>query len=590
LINKSLAVGIIFLFIVSSTTPMVIGYDVETPCEPLDDLTVIYSDDCDSNKASSHMEQFPINYDDELQEMAIPKESPQTVATTPMDSPWPMICHDLHHTGRSPYNTASNPGTEKWRYKTESWVYDTPVIDGDGIIYVGSFSGYFYAIYPDGTQKWRSKLAGTLTHSSPAIDENGTIYVGCWDRYLYAINPDGSLKWMFGAGANIGSSPAIAEDGTIYFGTLWTGGKGGKIFAVNPDGTEKWRYQTGYAVSSSPAIGDDGTIYIGSYDDYLYALYPNGTLRWRFKTGDNIIGSPSIADDGTIYIGSYDDYLYALYPNGTMKWKFYTEWGTSGNPSIAIDGTIYVGTDKLYAIYPDGTLRWSFDLGADTRISFSSPAISADGTIYIGTHIGQTSGGDIIAINPDGTERWRKLIANNWVYSSPSIAEDGTVYIGSSSIKMIDEGYSIPVGYIHAFGPIDSNEPPEPPSITGATNGNPRREYYYRFSTSDPDENPVSFYVDWGDGTITDWSGGGEDNYKMDECASGETVFIKHVYSRRGTYTIKAKARDGFGGESDWATLEVSMPKNKPYINTPFFNILENHPHLFPILRYLMEL
>ena len=103
------------------------------------------------------------------------------------------------------------------------------------------------------------------------------------------------------------------------------------------------------------------------------------------------------------------------------------------------------------------------------------------------------------------------------------------------------------------------------------------------------DYTPVSFYVEWGDGTITDWSGGGDGSLKMDECASGETVFIKHVYQRKGTYIIKAKARDGFGGESDWATLEVSMPKNKA-ISTPFFSILENHPNMFPILRYLMGL
>jgi hypothetical protein len=276
-----------------------------------------------------------------------------------------------------------------------------------------------------------------------------------------------------------------------------------------------------------------------------------------------------------------------FYHNGTLKWKFGTGSYIFGNPSIGEDGTVYIGSDKLYAIFPDGTLRWSFDLGVDRYISFSSPAISADGTIYIGTEIVNGKGGDIIAINPDGTERWRKLIANNWIYSTPSIAEDGTVYIGSSSDKMIDEGHIESVGYIHAFGPIDSNEPPGPPSITGATNGKPRREYYYKFSTIDPDENPVSFYVDWGDGTITDWSGGGEDNYKMDECASGENVFIKHVYLIRGTHTIKAKARDGFGGESDWGTLEVSMPKNKPYINTPFLRLLDNHPQMFPILRLI---
>lgn len=73
--------------------------------------------------------------------------SPTLVSGGLMDSPWPMICHDVRHTGRSPYSTASNPGTEKWRFKTDGWVDGAPVIDVDGIIYSGSFSGNFYAIF-----------------------------------------------------------------------------------------------------------------------------------------------------------------------------------------------------------------------------------------------------------------------------------------------------------------------------------------------------------------------------------------------------------------------------------------------------------
>ena len=63
----------------------------------------------------------------------------------------------------------------------------------------------------------------------------------------------------------------------------------------------------------------------------------------------------------------------------------------------------------------------------------SSAAISAHGTIYFGTNVYYPSmgGGDIIALNPDGTERWRKRIANVWIDSSPCIGEDGTVYIES---------------------------------------------------------------------------------------------------------------------------------------------------------------
>ena len=122
-------------------------------------------------------------------------------------------------------------------------------------------------------------------------------------------------------------------------------------------------------------------------------------------------------------------------------------------------------------------------------------AFSTDDAIYVGTNVGEGTGGEIIAINPDGTERWRKKIANKWVESSPSIAEDGTVYMGSS--------YDMDGGYLHAFGPMESNSPPETPTISGETNENVREEYEYKLRVIGPDNNPISLYIDWGDGTHT---------------------------------------------------------------------------------------
>jgi len=207
------------------------------------------------------------------------------------------------------------------------------------------------------------------------------------------------------------------------------------------------------------------------------------------------------------------------------------------------------------------------------RIVGSSPAISTEGTIYVGVNI-YDGGGDIIAVNPDGTEKWRKRIATYWVDSSPCIGEDGTVYIGST----FNQGK----GYLHAFGSVESNEPPEMPTITGTINGKTREEYFYYFTSTDPDNNPVSFYVDWGDGTINEWD---------IEGASGESVWVKRAYAHRGIYTIKAKAKDTLGEESNWATLEVSMPKNKATdINSLLLRFLENHPYMFPILRHSLEL
>ena len=64
------------------------------------------------------------------------------------------------------------------------------------------------------------------------------MYIGGEDfdkSYFFAINPDGSEKWHFDPGHWVDSSPAISSDGTIYFGSL-----NGNLYAFYPNGSTKW--------------------------------------------------------------------------------------------------------------------------------------------------------------------------------------------------------------------------------------------------------------------------------------------------------------------------------------------------------------
>jgi outer membrane protein assembly factor BamB len=563
-----LAIGIVFLFIVSSITPMVFGYHVETTTfdseleKQLDILRFMCTSPygLDEERYNYYKEKLLSQYasdnsnDDmvcepEQEESKIPVVLPQvTMVGGPMDSAWPMFAHDVHHTSQSPYSTAHIDGLEKWRFYTGDWIEGGIVIDSDGIIYFLS-GRYLYALNPNGTLKWNYKLGGITLWDTPAIAEDGTIYAGCWDTRLYAINPNGTLKWKtVGTGGSIASSLAIGDDGTIYFGHV-----DNSIVAVNSNGTIKWSYKTGSNIFSDPAIGYDGIIYIGSNDKYLYAMYSNGTLKWRFYTGKEVAGAASIADDGTIYAyGTWGSPLYALYPNGTVKWECGISGKVNSNPSIGSDGTIYIGNEGyICAIYSNGTVKWRLYMGAERWVGGSCPAISADGTIYIGTNVGipTSSGGEIIAVNPDGSERWRKRISDKSAKSPPSIAEDGTVYIGSSGR-----------GYLHAFGPQETNEPPEAPTIRSTyydfTFGVTGSEYWYTFVAHDPDNNLIELFVDWGDGN-SGW---------VDWFASGENMYAPHTWKKKGTYTIKAKVKDVFGEESNWGYFTFKAVNGKSCI------------------------
>ncbi|KYK29235.1 hypothetical protein AYK20_05985 [Thermoplasmatales archaeon SG8-52-1] len=132
--------------------------------------------------------------------------------------------------------------------------------------------------------------------------------------------------------------------------------------------------------------------------------------------------------------------------------------------------------------------------------------------------------------------------------------------------------------------PIGPNNAPDVPKINGPPLGTAGILYEYTFVSTDPDGDDIAEYIiDWGDGQVMTITGPFE---------SGITQTKTHTWTSQGTYTIKAKAKDIFGFESDWGELVVKMPRNRA-INTLYkilYNFLQSHPNLFPILQLFQKL
>ena len=124
------------------------------------------------------------------------------------------------------------------------------------------------------------------------------------------------------------------------------------------------------------------------------------------------------------------------------------------------------------------------------------------------------------------------------------------------------------------------NQPPGAPSIKGPTSGKAKIASQWNFKAVDPDNNDVFYQIDWGDGNVSVWYG---------PYHSGEVMAQSHAYAFEGKYTIKSKAKDIYGDESNWTTLTVRMPYsyNKPI--PQFLELLfQRFPHAFPILRHML--
>lgn len=186
---------------------------------------------------------------------------------------------------------------------------------------------------------------------------------------------------------------------------------------------------------------------------------------------------------------------------------------------------------------------------------------------------------------------YKENMYGNWIYIGSDYNEnDGWGIIWNTT--MVDDGFYLgKVVFVDdsgnygdgvsLLGKVENrNDPPYAPTIDGPSSGKAGEQYYYIISSIDPNDDMVSYFIDWGDGNESGWLG---------PYASGYEINLSHIWDLRNDYMIKVKAKDSLDQESDWTILEVSMPKNKQ-VNTYFLRFLEYHPLLFPLLRQLLEL
>jgi hypothetical protein len=112
---------------------------------------------------------------------------------------------------------------------------------------------------------------------------------------------------------------------------------------------------------------------------------------------------------------------------------------------------------------------------------------------------------------------------------------------------------------------ITDNTAPTTPEITGPATGKPGISYLYNIVSTDDQNDNIYYYIDWGDGTTTDWIG---------PYVSGTVIHITHSFEEKGTYAIKVRAKDCLDAESEWGHLEFVAPFNLFASFRPFQQLL----------------
>jgi len=207
------------------------------------------------------------------------------------------------------------------------------VIVGNGIAFIGTYAGNFYALDSEtGVTKWVFKTEGPIGHS--AAYDNCTVFFGSMDRKLYAVfAATGKPKWIFEAEEGIWVAP------TVFGGLVMFGDRSGAFYAVNEnDGSLKWKFQTGDRILTTAAISEDGNyVLFASEDMHLYCLkISDGSLIWKSRKLQGL----SVRDYSPVIYGG----LVFITTNPVKD--FHTI--LSENEQMLIRRTGYMGKDPRY--------------------------------------------------------------------------------------------------------------------------------------------------------------------------------------------------------------------------------------------------
>ena len=284
------------------------------------------------------------------------------------------------------------------------FVAASPNIWTDGTVFVGTQSGSFTGICPNGVARYAVTAPATQSTAALVQDPNfpmqdtPIIVVGGLNGQVRAYSIRGRQYWSFFASANIVA--AVLIDATT--GLAYVADAGGHVFAVNlvvdtangqldPD----FAFTAAAGITASPALGRDDdstdpptpgtTLYVADQSGVLYAVNratPQcaqgcaGTVRWTFQADGPISSSPAVATVQTDDMQNLDAIVFAA--------DIVTVLPNVG--PVAIGG-------RVYAIRDDGdhaTPLWTFDpasidpQGRSYSFGASSPSIGPDGTVYIG--------------------------------------------------------------------------------------------------------------------------------------------------------------------------------------------------------------
>ncbi len=485
---------------------------------------------------------------------------------------------------------------------TNSYIQSCPeILDIDGDqkldVVVAQWNGdhRIYALYGEnGSTIWYSSQPQDWMYhggSFADIDEDGKdeIAIGCYDNHVYVINSeDGSPVWNYLAPSYVGAPTSIADlNNDNHLEIVFVSYN--IIGVLSHTGSLLWSYSVSGNIFRGAAIADingDGTLDVafGAEDGIVRVLSgDSGQVIWtidlqaHYGLVFDIDHAPVIADfdnDGKLDLFIVGGYGISSPETNNHGRAYMLSAGDGENPGW----TMFRHDLRHSACYSENQMP-------NTPTTPSGPSwLYSEQLGFFSTITFDPDGDDVQyrfdwdAVGVHNYSEWTSLVPSGEPVNMFHFWDSLGIYAVKTQAR--DEQGLMSAWSDSFLVTIIHHEPPSPPVIDGPTQGKAGVVYLFTFVSTNPDANDVFYWIEWGDGSQIEWVG---------PYASGQLMTINHSFAQKGTYTIKAKAKDIYGAESEWATLKVTMPKTGSLFFSSFLQqLFRQFPNVFVFLRYLL--
>ena len=298
---------------------------------------------------------------------------------------------------------------------------------------------------------------------------------------------------------------------------------------------------------------------VSRYDTATGTNYHHGFLDYAFPMNTAISIAPGETYTNSVtWVGSDHQDAHGQNFGDITADNIQVILGVFNNENNYVDETVAATIGGVYTPRNPNPADGATSVDVNTDLSWTGgPGTSITYDVYFGT----TSPPLKVTGNHSGT-----------TYDPSTLSYQTTYYW---KIVAWDDQGNFAEGPIWHFTTLaNPNNAPNLPEIAGPAKGKPGLIYKYTITATDPDQDQLYCFVEWGDNTTTDWTG---------PFSSGNPFSINHAWSVKGTYTVRVKVKDEHGAESPWATLDVKMPTSFVFAH-PFIQWLLEQ---FPILQHL---